>query len=245
MTTLRNIATLLFPAAICAMVGSCDDGHINDPVRATDAETFTVKIAGNFTGQDTWTGRTSVAAACFNEESPYSLTQAPLPASMDDNEQTVTLTNVPTDTKTIEIAVVNSLRERIATIYSYSIPADQSTDDTIRLDIGSLDVGMYQTINQVVFQGNSCSRCHGGASPAANLDLTPQQAYASLVNVKAEKDPQQTRILPGNAEGSYLYKVITEGDANVSYSHPALFTNEAYSNFLNIIRDWINNGAKK
>lgn len=223
------------------LLASCDDGHIDDPVKANGTENYTVQIVGKFTKSDTWSGSYSVVAACFDGESPYSLTQAPLPS----DDSGITLNNVPATAKTIEIAVVNTLRKRIASIKSYEIADNSNIGDTVKIDIGTLNVGMYETINQLVFQGNSCSRCHGSESPAANLDLTAENAYGNLVGVKAAKDRSKTRVIPGDADNSFLYKVITEGDANVSYPHPALFASETYSNFLTIIHNWINNGAKE
>ena len=226
---------------------SCDDGHINDPVHNDGGATYTARLSGTFHSVGTWSGSYSVAMACFGDESAYSLLQTVIPASSDDESQVLTLTNIPSEAKTIEIAVVNVLRERIATIYSYTVPADQRVGDTIKLDVGTLDVGMFGAINQFIFQGQatSCARCHSGAAPAAGLDLSPTQAYRCLVGADATKAPSMARVLPGNAQESFLYKVITEGDDNVSYSHPALFADPSYAPFVEIIRNWIEAGAKE
>ena len=227
---------------------SCDDGHVDDPVFTYDDESYTIQITGTFKSLKTWTGSYSVAAACFDGESDYSTIQKVLPsASTDSTVETLTISSVPTNSKTVEIAVVNTLRKRIATLYSYEIPENQRYDDTIKIDVGTLNVGMFGTIDQFIFQGTgtNCSRCHNNADGAGHLDLTTANAYASLVGVNAYKDATQTRVLPGDADHSFLYKVITEGDENVGYSHPGLFTEEQYSVFLDIIKSWINGGAKE
>ena len=226
---------------------SCDDGHINDPVYNESNATYTTRLTGTFRSVGTWSGSYSVAMACFDNQSPYSLLQTVIPASSADESQVLTLTNIPTEARTIEIAVVNVLRKRIATIYSYPIAADQRVGDTINLDVGTLDVGMFGVVNQFIFQGQatSCARCHSGATPAAGLDLSPTQAYRNLVGTAATKAPAMARVLPGNAQESFLYKVITEGDDNVSYSHPGLFADQSYAPFVEIIRNWIEAGAKE
>ncbi len=220
------------------MLCACDDGHIDEPSHTATTDAYNILIKGTFQHINTWSSPYTVAAACFDDESPYSLTLTPLAETSQ-----ITLANVPTTAKTIEIAVVNNLRKRIATIYTYRISEAKPSKDTIRIDVGNLDVGVYNTINQFVFQGNNCSRCHSSQSPAANLDLTAANAYQNLVGKQASKDKNRTRVVASNAANSYLYKVITEGDANVGYSHPALFANETYSPFIDIIRNWINNGA--
>ncbi|MBO4730105.1 MAG: hypothetical protein J5593_01375 [Bacteroidaceae bacterium] len=237
-TTCNTISVILTVFALPLMLCACDDGHIDEPSYTTTTDAYTIQIKGTFQHINTWSSPYTVAAACFDDESPYSLTLTPLA----DTSQ-ITLTNVPTTAKTVEIAVVNTLRKRIATIYTYQISEPQPFKDTIKIDVGNLDVGIYNAINQFVFQGNSCSQCHSAQSPAASLDLTAANAYQNLVGAQATKDKNGTRVVAGDATNSYLYKVITEGDANVGYSHPALFTNETYSPFINIIRNWINNGA--
>lgn len=237
-TIFNTISVILTAFALPMMLCACDDGHIDEPSHTATAEAYTIQIRGTFQHINTWSSPYTVAAACFDDQSPYSLTLTPLAETSQ-----ITVANVPATAKTVEIAVVNTLRKRIATIYTYKISESHPSKDTIRIDVGNLDVGIYNTINQFVFQGNSCSQCHGAQSPAASLDLTVSNAYKNLVGVQASKDKNRTRVVAGNAANSYLYKVITEGDANVGYSHPALFTNETYSPFIDVIRNWINNGA--
>ena len=243
--------SITFIAALCTLGMSftaCDDGHVDDPVYEHTSDGYQVQITGTFKSLDTWTGAYSVVAGAFDDESEYSLIQKVLPSSATDSTtEVITLSNVSIDSKTLEIAVVNTLRKRIATIYSYDIPENQRLGDTIKINVGTLNVGMFGTIDQFIFQGTgtNCSRCHSSAEGAGHLDLTSANAYASLVGKTAYKDSTQTRILPGDAEGSFLYKVITQGDEHVSYSHQGLFTDEKYAAFLDIIASWINGGAKE
>ena len=224
---------------------ACDDGHVDDPVFEHNADGYNVQITGTFQRLNTWTGDYSVVAAAFDGISDYSLIQKVLPAG--EKQEVVRLSNIPAQSKTIEIAVVNTLRKRIATLYSYEIPEGYDSNDTIRIDAGVMNVGMFGTINQVVLQGagTNCSMCHNNSNSAAHLDLTAENAYASLVNAPAYKDGTKIRVIPNDAANSFFYKVITEGDDNVTYSHLGLFAEERYSTFLSIIASWIDSGAKR
>ena len=233
---------------ICLLSTSCDDGHIDDPVFDYCSDGYNVQITGTFKRLDTWTGNYSVVAAAFNDESEYSLIQKVLPsAATDSTTEVVSLSNVSAHAQTIEIAVVNTLRKRIATIYSYPIPNNQHPDDTIKINVGELNVGMFGAINHFIFQGTgtNCARCHSTADGAGHLDLTAENAYASLVNVAAYKDNTQTRVIPFDAANSFFYKVIKDGDESISYSHTGLLTEDKYAVFLDIIAAWINGGAKE
>lgn len=224
---------------------SCDDGYIQEPTYTDSSLSYKAIITGNFTHLKTWSGDYSVAAAAYDGESSYSLVQKVLPSSATDTSlDTLVLNNVPLTSKTIEIAVSNRLRLRIASLFTYEIPADQRLDDTIRIDVGTLDVGMFGTINRCVLQNTSvnCSRCHASAQSTAHLDLTTDHAYSSFINVDAYRCDTLKRVLPGDADKSFLYHVITDG-GGIKYNHNGLFSD--IPDFLEIIKSWINGGAKE
>ena len=246
MDKIKSLFTILTITILSqCMLSSCDDGYVPEKSYEDDTEHYTVKITGNFTHLKTWSGDYSVAAATYSEESNYSLMQKVLPSSATDTSlDTLILSNVPMESKTIEIAVTNKLRLRIASIYTYEIPADQRYDDTIRIDVGTLDVGMFGSINHCIFQNTaiSCAQCHASSTATAHLDLSEKNAYSSLVNVDAYKCDTLKRVLPGSADKSFLYHVVTDG-GGIHYNHNGLFGD--YAAFLTIIKDWINGGAKE
>ena len=43
-----------------------------------------------------------------------------------------------------------------------------------------------------------CAGCHGGASPAANLNLDAEHSYNDLVNVPSTEEPTLDRVKPGD-----------------------------------------------
>ena len=228
------------------LLSSCDDGHVDDPVYNDLTERFVVKIKGIFKNRQSWTGNYSVVAACFDGESSYSVIQKVLPSNATDSTETsILISGVPTNAETVEIAIVNTLRQRIATLYSYEIPAQQNPSDTIMIDVGEINVGMFGAINQYVFQSTvlNCSRCHSEDRAASNLTLTSDKAYSNLVNVISYNDSNYLRVKPEDSENSYLYKVLTTGTDEVSYNHTTMLAD--YPDFLDIIKSWIDGGAKE
>lgn len=235
---------MLFAALVTALT-ACDDGAVNEKVIQNTGDGYNIKIIGTFNGVNTWSGKYSVAAACYEENAEYSISQRVIPASAEGEQDTIVLSNVPSTVKTVELAVVNSLRKRIATIHSFTIPEGQSKNDTIKIEVGNTDLSMFSAINNGLFQNTTvnCAQCHSSAHAAANLDMTSDNAYNSLVGVTAHKNEDYMRVKPGNADESYLYKVLTEEPAEVHYSHGALMAD--HQTMLEILKAWIDGGAKK
>jgi hypothetical protein len=49
-----------------------------------------------------------------------------------------------------------------------------------------------------------CAGCHGGANPAANLNLDAAHSFNDLVNVPSTEEPTLDRVKPGDPTDSYL-----------------------------------------
>lgn len=76
-----------------------------------------------------------------------------------------------------------------------------------------------------------CAGCHGGASPAANLNLVAGHSYNDLVNVPSTEEPTLDRVKPGDPANSYLaIHLQKEGDG-------------ATSNDIQVVIQWITEGA--
>lgn len=241
---MKKAMTMLAPVA--ALLMACDDGSVTDPVYTDDTKTFAVEVRGTFHGLSQWGDGLSLAVAGYDGESRYSTIQKNLPQTEDKGmADTISLSKIPSSTKTIEIAVANNLRQKVASLFSYEIPEDQHPDDVIELDLGDIDASMFGAVDKAVFQGLSCAQCHQGVTPPAGLDLTTANAWAALVNHQSAKEPGQTLVKPGDANGSFLVKVITDGDDNVHYSHPGLFVEDDAKPLLTLIKAWIDGGAKK
>lgn len=100
----------------------------------------------------------------------------------------------------------------------------------------------FATIVQPIFQNNSCtaSNCHG-VSQSGGLDLRSGSSYTALVNEPAQGESGKIRVIPGDADGSYLV-IKLEGRQSFGSSMPvggALSQTD-----LTNIKNWINQGAK-
>lgn len=226
-----------------ALISSCDDGKVIETTHNDSEDTYCVRLTCHLKGAETWSGRYTLALAGFDSDNDYSIIQKSL-IGITDNDSIIVMSGIPRTVSTIEIAVVNPLRKRIAAIHTTSIDSERGANDTLHIDLGDVDAGMFATINRLVFQGSStnCSRCHASSGAAAKLDLSTENAYASLVGVKSSKRPETMRVKPYDADGSYLLTVLTEGDPNVHYQHQGLMVD--FGDILKVIREWIDSGAR-
>ena len=128
------------------------------------------------------------------------------------------------------------LRKRIASFYriDYSEQAD-----TVYLEAGDIDAGMYRAIQTDIFD-RSCVTCHGGSTEAAaGLYLTDDKSYSSLVGVVADRSDEDLFLVePGNSAESFL-RIVLHEDV-VRYNHTNIITS---GNELDLIDDWIDHGA--
>ena len=106
--------------------------------------------------------------------------------------------------------------------------------------------GMEVSFAQVedIFEGNcATSRCHSGARPRGDLDLTAGRAWASLVNVPASCGSNPL-VAPGDVEGSYLWHKLTRSAMELCSGDQMPKQGESLpSDDLEIIRAWICAGA--
>jgi hypothetical protein len=96
---------------------------------------------------------------------------------------------------------------------------------------------------QEIFDRRGCSNatCHGAVRAGANLDLQAAVSYANLVNVASTSEPG-TRVIPGNADASYLV-IKLEGRQSVGSSMPIGGAALDETDLTNI-KNWINRGAQ-
>src|SRR5262249_24487575 len=59
--------------------------------------------------------------------------------------------------------------------------------------------------------------CPSGAAPAGGLDLTPQNAYANLINVPATIDPSWLRLVSGDQAESLLWRKLAAATHGVDH----------------------------
>lgn len=230
------ITSLLF---ILLLGTACDDGRIYEKEYVPTESGRVAKVEVDLSGTDSWPSNYTVAVAGFNDKDQYaSITRNLQPDA--NGHVSLKFTGIPDDVKTIEVCVINSLRRRIISFYSADAPA---TTDTIRVNAGKLNVGMYAAIQSAVLN-KECANCHSGNAWAASLNLTEGHSYADMVNVASHKDPSKVRVLPTDADNSILYETLAT-DISTSWQHDHSKIMITKSIELKMIKDWINNGAKE
>ena len=139
---------------------ACDDGKIYDETVIVTGEGRTLKLTGQITGVESWPEEYSVVVAGFGD-GEFAVASKSVPASAADGEELeVTLSGISDEVKQVELCVINKLRRKIVSFYQL----DCSTiSDTIKMEVGTINAGMFHCIQQEVFN-NSCTTCHGGST---------------------------------------------------------------------------------
>jgi len=113
-------------------------------------------------------------------------------------------------------------------------------DDLTSPQVQQNRLAKFSELQKQVFN-KSCatSGCHAGSNPQANLNLSEGNAFSNLVNVQSILNPNLKRVQPGNADASYLVKVLTwETDIKMPLGGQKLS-----QNIIDSIKVWINKGA--
>jgi len=232
---------------LLSVLASCDGGDITEKVYSVDETGYTVKLTARMSGLSDWEGSGyTLAVAGFTADSKFALLQRALPSTADDDTPvSLVLSNLSGELKTVELALTNSLRKRIITLATVNMAdySENTARDTIRLDLGSIDVSRFGVLQRGLFD-RACIQCHGASGrSAAGLNLTEGHAYASLVDVPCTRREGFLRVESGNAEGSLLHLILNEGGENLlSHNHAEILSSQFKSNLEEItalIDDWI------
>lgn len=221
--------------ALLALAASCDDGRLYADRLILPEEGRVVRLTATLDGLDTWTDGYSVVLAGFGEGSDYAVIAKSVQAA-DDGTVDITMSGVAEEVTTLEVCAINRIRKRVATYYE--LDCSTLADDTLRIDAGRLDVGMFATIQQDIFD-RTCTGCHG---EGRWLDLSAGASHATLVGQPSTVFEGRTRVLPGHAAESVLYTILTTDEsANLATDHQTQFTlsDEQFA----LIEDWIDGGA--
>ena len=215
-------------------LSACDDGDIIEDLKEENTGR-TVTVVISVSGIENWSSGYNVVVAGFGDNK-YADISKNIPVGAD----TIVLRGIGSSVKTIEICVINRLRERVATFYKSDISADNS--DEIVLEAGAIRADMFNAIQNAIFTP-TCAACHGGGkSAAAGLYLTEGNSYDALVNVASAKATDGSlRVVPGDAENSFMYKVVTGTDGVLSFDHSNMITEEKY---VKLIENWITKGIE-
>src|SRR5690349_8326311 len=111
-------------------------------------------------------------------------------------------------------------------------PGNGSSGSTLTPDLASIQEHVFTPI---------CTTCHTGASAPLGFRLDADVAYAMLVNAPSAEVPALKRVAPGNPDQSYVIQKL-EGHAAVGGQMPLGQTPLPQAT-INVIRQWITNGA--
>ncbi len=225
---------------VAAGLASCDDGRIYDEAVQAEREGGSLRLTGTVEGRNSWPSGYSIVLAGFSDDSEYAKTAKGLTTG-DGGLIDIVLSGISSEVTTIEICAINRLRKRLVSFYTYDYTEQE---DTIHIDVGTLDIGMFTAVQTNVFD-LTCIPCHGGSTSAAGgLYLTADSSYRALVNVPATLSPERMNyVTPGNVDSSFLHYVLnTDISADWAMDHIGMVTS---SDLLNLVDDWIENGAEE
>jgi hypothetical protein len=111
-------------------------------------------------------------------------------------------------------------------------PTNGGSSSTLTPDLPSIQANVFTPI---------CTACHAGAAAPLGFRLDAASAYAMLVNAPSVEVPALRRVAPGNPDQSYLIQKL-EGHAAVGAQMP-LGQAPLPQATINVIRQWITNGA--
>lgn len=214
-------------------VTGCDEGRIYDDyvIEGNAGATATVKVSGA-RGYDRWFSGYSLAVAGFSAGSEYALISKNI--ELDGaGDCEVVLSGIPSDVQSVELCVVDRLRRLVAVFKSVDIKGGEM----INIVSDGDDLSPESAIQREIFN-TTCINCHGGANfAAASLNLTEGRSFSELIGVQSVKEPREMRVMPGNPEGSVLYKILSgTGSAGWNYDHSVEITSPEK---LDLIKNWI------
>ena len=235
---------LLLGIAIALLSESCDSGDIEGVAYASD-KGYVVKLTGTLSGMESWDNKYAVSLAGFTTGDNYAQTVRSLsPSTPDGTDISLVLPNLSNNITTVELAITNRLRERIITLAQVNLDDYSNPQDTIRMEMGNIDVSVFNCLQQGLFN-MACIQCHGGnGRSAANLNLTEGNARNNLVDVPSTKVSDKYRVVSGNAQQSLLHQILNEGGEDIlHYNHTEVLSSQFKENLTEIrslIDEWIN-----
>jgi hypothetical protein len=133
-----------------------------------------------------------------------------------------------------------------ATTYYWVVRAEDRAGN-IEADVTQTSATTLVSFSQnvVVVLGQHCAvvGCHIPGSPPNGLVMTPSQAYSNLVGVPVVEYSTLFRVKPGDAADSYVYLKVTNTAPSGTQMPPPSTGDSLSTAEINILKDWINEGA--
>ncbi len=235
-------ATLLGLTALG--ISGCDDGRIY-PETSSTAEGKSVVMEGVLNGLDGWSSDYRVSIAGFeNADDEYANVSKVISTSdVSNGKVSIELSGIKSEVQLVRLCILDKLRRHIITFKEVDI---SDAKETVKMDIGTVDISMFNAIQQSYFN-TTCANCHGASNKAAaGLYLTEGKSYGAMVNVDSKKVEGKKLVEPNFASNSVLHMVLyQENVENIHMSHYDLVSEQQRTSILPLIDSWINNGAKE
>lgn len=239
----KNLILALCLPLAGALAASCDSGRIYDEELVIPQEGLLLQMSGQVSHISTWPSGYSLVVAGFNDESEYAVISKIVPnPSSDGGDVSVEMSGITDEVTTLEFCVVDRLRRRVHTFCT--VPITAAVDNVVTMHTGSVDAAMFGVLQQEVFTP-SCASCHGAnaGGAAANLYLTAGHSYDDLVGQPAHCRPDILRVSPGNSGESFLHLVLNR-NGDTAHDHEDILDAKRKTVLLNLVDDWIDNGAE-
>ncbi len=231
--------SFIIAIAVFLSLVSCDEGRIYNDDSVQAEEGGSAHFSGTVTGPDTWSAGYTLAIAGFEDGNDYAIISKNIDTSISNGKCDVTLSGIPSEVTTIELCAIDRLRRRVATFFS----ADYNQKDgTLQISADGIDLSMSGAIQTEIFN-TTCVQCHGGNGyAAAGLNLLAGNSFDNLISVASRKIPGVDRVVPGQSAESELFLILdSDISAEWNYDHSVEIVRQEK---LDLIRNWIDNGAK-
>ena len=241
---LGNLCNLWFLLFLSLSLVSCDSGDIVEGGYSVQDKGKVVKLTARVSGVGSWASTYSVALAGFAKGDKYAIMQRALPVSTaDGTDVTLTLNNITEQISTVEFAITDNLRKRIITLGRIAMADYDDPQDTIRMDLGTVDLSLFGALQQGLFNV-ACIQCHGGnGRSAAGLNLTEGNAMENLVDVPSTRREGMMRVVSGDAPSSLLHQILSEGGEDIlGYNHTEIVSSQFKENseeVRDLLDEWI------
>ena len=218
---------------------ACDDGRIPEKV-VSFKDGRVVKLTGTLTGLDNWPDEYSVAIAGFDGTDDYAIISKAISKNAS-GATNIVLSGINDKVNSVQLCVLDRLRRHVMTFQEMAL---QQTRDTMYMEVGNVDVSMFNAIQQSYFN-TTCANCHGASNrAAAGLYLVEGRSYDAMVGKPSTKVEGINMVEPGQADNSLLHLILHEEVVEgISMTHRDLVSEKNEQSILPLIDSWINHGA--
>ena len=228
---------------LCAsfFFGSCDEGRIEEKELDIPQNGFSVKFTATVNGLETWPSNYELAVAGLASDDAikvYKIITAEGNVSID-------MSGIDESISKVQLCIMEKAsRKSIIAYKEISKENFNVENDIIKMDVGNIDISMYNSIQTYIFD-DKCISCHGAQGNAPRgLFLTSGKSYENLVNKASKVNPNYILVKPNNASSSFLPLILSENGL-IGHDHADILDARKSESLIAITKDWINSGAKE